>query len=228
MNEVIKIENLSKIFKMGNQEIRAVDNVNLGIGESEFLAIMGPSGSGKTTLLNLIGLLDLPTEGKIFLERKDTSRLKEKDLNLLRLRKIGFIFQTFNLLSNLTVLENVIFPMILAGFPKSFQEKRAKQLLSFVGLSQRLFHYPKQLSSGECQRVAIARSLVNQPKILLADEPTGNLDLKSKKEISSLLEKVNLERKIAILLVTHDQEIAKVAQKIFKMVNGKILVMDQT
>lgn len=228
MNEVIKIENLSKIFKMGDQEIRAVDNVNLGIGESEFLAIMGPSGSGKTTLLNLIGLLDLPTEGKIFLERKDTSRLKEKDLNLLRLRKIGFIFQTFNLLSNLTVLENVIFPMILAGFPKSFQEKRAKQLLSFVGLSQRLFHYPKQLSSGECQRVAIARSLVNQPKILLADEPTGNLDLKSKKEISSLLEKVNLERKIAILLVTHDQEIAKVAQKIFKMVNGKILAMDQT
>lgn len=223
MNEIVRTENLFKIFKSGDQEIKAVDEVNLEIGEGEFLAIMGPSGSGKTTLLNLIGLIDLPTKGKIFFEGEDTSKLKERDLNLLRLKKIGFIFQTFNLLPNLNSLENVIFPMTLAGFPQNFREKRAKELLSFVGLSQRIFHYPRQLSAGECQRVAIARALANQPKILLADEPTGNLDLKSKEEITSLLKKVNLEEKVSVLLVTHDEKIAKTAEKILKMVDGKII-----
>ncbi len=189
MNEVVRTENLLRIFKMGDQEIKAVDNLNLKIDEKEFLAIMGPSGSGKTTLLNLIGLIDLPTKGKIFFEEKDTSKFRERDLNLLRLRKIGFIFQTYNLLPNLNSLENVIFPMVLAGFPKNFREKRTRELLAFFGLSQRLFHYSRQLSAGECQRVAIARSLANQSKILLADEPTGNLDLKSKMEISELLKK---------------------------------------
>lgn len=223
MNKIIQTEGLTKIYIVGGEKIRAVDNVNLTITEGEFIAIMGPSGSGKTTLLNLIGCLDRPTQGKLFFEGKDTSLFKEKELNVLRLKKVGFVFQTFNLLPTLTVLENVMFPMLINKVPLRERVKRAKELLSWVGLSHRLRHYPRQLSGGECQRVAIARALANKPLIILADEPTGNLDLKSKEEIASLLKRVNSEYGTTILLVTHDPSIAKTASKIFKMIDGKIM-----
>jgi putative ABC transport system ATP-binding protein len=219
---IFETKRLSKVFIVGGEEIKAVNNVDLTLSQGEFLGIMGPSGSGKTTLLNLIGCLDRPTSGKLFFEGKDTSLLKDKELDLLRLRKIGFIFQTFNLLPTLTAMENVMLPMMIGGMNLRQREGRAKQLLSWVGLSHRLKHYPKQLSAGESQRVAIARALANLPLLILADEPTGNLDLKSKEEIASLLKRVNMEYGTAILLVTHDPSIAKVAAKVLPMVDGRI------
>jgi len=219
---IFETKRLSKVFIVGGEEIKAVNNVDLTLSQGEFLGIMGPSGSGKTTLLNLIGCLDRPTSGKLFFEGKDTSLLKDKELDLLRLRKIGFIFQTFNLLPTLTAMENVMLPMMIGGMNLRQREGRAKQLLSWVGLSHRLKHYPKQLSAGESQRVAIARALANLPLLILADEPTGNLDLKSKEEIASLLKRVNREYGTAILLVTHDPSIAKVAAKVLPMVDGRI------
>jgi putative ABC transport system ATP-binding protein len=207
---------------VGGGEIRAVDQINLTIARADFLAIMGPSGSGKTTLLNLIGCLDRPTRGKVLFEGRDTSRLKEGELNLLRLKKIGFVFQTFNLFPTLTALENVMFPMIIAGTASRQADERARELLSWVGLSQRLKHYPKQLSAGESQRVAIARALSNEPLLVLADEPTGNLDSKSKEEIAMLLKRINSEYGTAVLLVTHDPDIAKVADKVLRMIDGRI------
>jgi len=219
---IFETKRLSKVFIVGGEEIKAVNNVDLTLSQGEFLGIMGPSGSGKTTLLNLIGCLDRPTSGKLFFEGKDTSLLKDKELDLLRLRKIGFIFQTFNLLPTLTAMENVMLPMLIEGMNLRQREGRAKQLLSWVGLSHRLKHYPKQLPAGESQRVAIARALANLPLLILADEPTGNLDLKSKEEIASLLKRVNREYGTAILLVTHDPSIAKVAAKVLPMVDGRI------
>ncbi len=221
-DKLVETEKLSKFFVIGGEEIKAVDDVNLIIAEGELLAIMGPSGSGKTTLLNLVGCLDHPTSGRILFQGQDTSQLKEGELDLLRLRKIGFIFQTFNLLPTLTALENVILPMSIAKLGGIQEEQRAKDLLSWVGLSHRLRHYPKQLSAGENQRVAIARALTNQPLLLLADEPTGNLDSKSTEEITALLKRINSEYKTAVLLVTHDSDTAKIAEKVFRMIDGRI------
>jgi len=221
-DKLVETEKLSKTFTMGGEEIKAVDDVNLVINGGELLAIMGPSGSGKTTLLNLVGCLDHPTGGRIFFQGQDTSQLKEGELDLLRLRKIGFIFQTFNLLPTLTALENVILPMSIANPGGIQEEQRAKDLLSWVGLSHRMRHYPRQLSAGENQRVAIARALANQPLLLLADEPTGNLDSKSTEEITALLRRINSEYRTAVLLVTHDADTAKITERIFRMVDGRI------
>ena len=226
-DKLVETEKLSKMFVMGGEEIAAVDNVDLVIDKGEFLAIMGPSGSGKTTLLNLIGCLDRPTGGRIFFQGQDISRLKERELDLLRLEKIGFIFQTFNLLPTLTALENVIFPMSVAKMGSTSAEQRAEELLSWVGLSHRLRHYPKQLSAGENQRVAIARALANQPLLLLADEPTGNLDSKSSEEIATLLKRINAEYKTAILLITHDPGIGEIADKVFRMIDGRISIEEE-
>lgn len=219
---LIETRNLTKVFVVGGQEIKAVDNVNLILKKGEFLSLMGPSGSGKTTLLNLLGFLDKPTKGKIYFEGKDISQLSEKEKESLRLSEIGFIFQTFNLLPTLTALENVALPGLLKKLPKKERIKKAKELLSWVGLSLRHFHFPSQLSAGENQRVAIARALFNQPKIIFADEPTGNLDLKSKKEVAELLSRINQEYKTAILLVTHDPKIAQTASLVLKMIDGRI------
>ena len=221
-NKLVETEKLSKTFVMGGEEINAVDNLDMVVNSGELLAIMGPSGSGKTTLLNLVGCLDHPTSGRIIIEGQDTSLLKEAELDLLRLRKIGFIFQTFNLLPTLTALENVVLPMSIVKLGRAQEEQRAKDLLSWVGLSRRMTHYPKQLSAGENQRVAIARALANQPLLLLADEPTGNLDSKSTEEITNLLTRINSEYQTAILLVTHDSDTARMARKVFRMVDGRI------
>lgn len=223
MNRAVVIaERLTRVFTVGEDIVKAVDEVNLVIENSDFIAIMGPSGSGKTTLLNLIGCLDHPSGGRIFFESADVSLLKEKKRDALRLRKIGFVFQTFNLLPTLTALENVMLPMMLAGMALSRRESQARELLSWVGLSHREKHYPRQLSSGESQRVAVARSLANQPHLILADEPTGNLDTRNKEEIVALLKRVNSEYGTAILLVTHDPGVARAAGKLFQMTDGRI------
>jgi len=219
---LIQTKKLSKNFFVGGQEIKAVDQVDLIIQKGEFVSVMGPSGSGKTTLLNLLGLLDLPSRGKIYFEGTELSQLSEKQRELIRLSEIGFVFQTFNLLPTLTALENVALPGLLKKIPRGERVKRAKELLCFLGLSARFFHFPAELSAGESQRVAIGRALFNKPKLLLADEPTGNLDSRNKKEIVLLFKQVNLEYKTAIFLVTHDASIAKAGSRVLKMVDGKI------
>jgi len=223
MNRALVVtEKLSRLFRVGEEVVRAVDGVDLEIRRGDFIAIMGPSGSGKTTLLNLIGFLDRPTSGRIFFEGRDVSQLKERELDILRLRNIGFVFQTFNLLPTLTALENVMLPLMMAGVPLAGRRSRAGELLSWVGLSHRVGHYPRQLSSGESQRVAIARALANRPCLILADEPTGNLDTRSKEDIVALLKRVNAEYGAAILLVTHDPGVAGAAGKLFRMTDGRI------
>ena len=223
MNErLVETQRLTKVFITGGEEIRAVDNVDLVINRGDFVSIMGPSGSGKTTLLNLIGSLDRPTEGRIFFEGQDISCLKERELEQLRLNKIGFVFQTFNLLPTLTALENVALPLAMARRGTAESEERAREILSWVGLSHRLRHYPRQLSAGENQRVAIARALANQPVLVIADEPTGNLDSKSSEEIAGLLRRVNEEYRVAILLVTHDPSIARAARRTLTMIDGRV------
>lgn len=219
---IIKTENLSKTFKMGGGKVNAVKGVNLEIQKGEFVSIMGPSGSGKTTLLNLIGCLDKPTGGEIYIEGEPVSKLSDVQKNRIRVFKIGFIFQTFNLLPTLTAWENVALPGLLAKVKPKEREKRARKLLSGIGMEHRVLHYVSALSAGEQQRVAIARAIFNRPSIVLADEPTGNLDSKTKKEIAQLLKKINSDYQTAILLVTHDAQIIKTASRILKMVDGKV------
>lgn len=227
MNREVVVETvgLTKIYRMGDYEIRAVDNVSLRVQRGELLSIMGPSGSGKTTLLDLIGCIDRPTGGRVLIEGKDVSQLKEHERDELRLRKIGFVFQTFNLLPTLTALENVEFPMELTGKPQQERLRRAKQLLSVVGLSERLHHRPRQLSVGERQRVGIARALANDPLIVLADEPTGNVDSKTATEIVTLFKEINVEHDKTIILVTHNIEVAREAERILRLRDGKVLSM---
>lgn len=227
MNREVVVETvgLTKIYRMGDYEIRAVDNVSLRVQRGELLSIMGPSGSGKTTLLDLIGCIDRPTGGRVLIEGRDVSQLKEHERDELRLRKIGFVFQTFNLLPTLTALENVEFPMELTGKPQQERLRRAKQLLSVVGLSERLHHRPRQLSVGERQRVGIARALANDPLIVLADEPTGNVDSKTATEIVTLFKEINVEHEKTIILVTHNIEVAREAERILRLRDGKVLSM---
>lgn len=223
MNDfIIETEKLSKVFYLGGKEIRAVNSVSLKIAKGEFVSIMGPSGSGKTTLLNLIGSLDYPSSGAILFENRDISQLRERELDDLRLRQMGFIFQTFNLMPTFTALENVTFPMELAGVARDEQIRRAKELLLRLGLAERAYHKPRELSAGENQRVAIARALANNPSLLLADEPTGNLDSKTTQEISDLLRGLNTEYGIAIILVTHDAQVAQTATRSLGMIDGKL------
>jgi len=224
MNEVVvEARQLSKVYVMGGEEVRAVDGVDLEVRKGDFVSVMGPSGSGKTTLLNLIGCIDCPTSGAIRLDGQDTAGLKEVELDRLRMRRIGFVFQSFNLMPIMTALENVMFPMEMAGVSRKEQVKRATELLTWVGLPKRLHHKPRELSAGENQRVGIARALANSPSILLADEPTGNLDSKTTKEISLLFQRVNSEHGMTIMLITHNEAVAEVASRVLRMRDGRLV-----
>jgi putative ABC transport system ATP-binding protein len=218
----IRTVDLTKTYHLGSSEITAVNKVNFEFNEPSFIAIIGPSGSGKSTLLNLIGLNDQPTSGKIFIGDTETLHLSGGERRKIRLLRMGFVFQTFNLLPTLNALENVELPMTLAGKPRKEQRQKAVELLEAVGLGDRLFHRPKELSMGEMQRVAIARALANNPEIIIADEPTGELDSKTAKEIISLLFDINREEKTAIIVATHDEKIVDVADFIYTIQDGKL------
>ena len=219
---VIELEQVKKIYKMDGVETHALRGVNLSIKKKDFIAIMGPSGSGKSTLLHMIGALDKPTSGRIILDRNDISKLKESDLARLRGKKIGFVFQFFNLHPTLTALENIELPMIIIEKNKMERRKKAYELLKAIGLENRAEHLPSQLSGGETQRIAIARALANDPEIILADEPTGNLDTKTEAEIMNFLLKLQEEKKMTVAVITHEHEIAQYAKKIVHLVDGKI------
>ena len=220
----IKTVNLTKIYTLGSSTIKAVNNVNLEVNEASFIAILGPSGSGKSTLLNLIGLNDYPTSGKIFFDDKDVLGLSRSERRKIRLSRLGLIFQTFNLLPTLNALENVELPMALAGKPQKEQREKAVKLLEAVGLSERAYHRPKELSMGEMQRVAIARALANNPETIIADEPTGELDSKTAKEIISLLFEINKNEKRTVIVATHDEKIVDVADAVYTIHDGKIKI----
>jgi putative ABC transport system ATP-binding protein len=218
---VIRAENLWKVYKLDKQEVIALQGVTFTVLPNEFLAIMGPSGSGKSTLMNLIGCLDTPTEGDYFLKGKLVSAMSENELAYVRNREIGFVFQVFNLLSRATAFRNVELPLIYKGTKKSEREERVKKALSMVEMTPRMNHRPSELSGGERQRVAIARALVNEPSILLADEPTGNLDSKTGSELISLFRKLHAQGN-TIIIVTHDKDIAGQTQRIIFLKDGKI------
>lgn len=220
-NTVLELKNVSKIYKMGDQEVKALNDVSIKIDEGEFVSITGPSGSGKSTLMHLIGLLDNPTSGSVLLDEVNVENYTEEELAKVRNKKLGFIFQQFNLLSRTSALENVYLPLIYNSATEEEMKQRAKQVLEMVGLGERLDHHPNQLSGGQQQRVAIARALVNNPRIILADEPTGNLDTKSGAEVIKIIKNLNSEGK-TIVMVTHDMNVAKIAKRIIKIVDGKV------
>jgi putative ABC transport system ATP-binding protein len=219
----LKTEKLDKFFKIGKREVRALSDVNLEIKKGDFVSIMGPSGSGKTTLLNVLGCLDKPTHGTVSLDGIDVTKEPEKALYKTRKHKVGFVFQTFNLMPWLNALENVELPMEGTKLSKKERQKRAHELLLMVGLSERTEHRPHKLSAGEQQRVAIARALANNPSIVLADEPTGNLDKKTKIEIVKLLGKLNSEQGTTIIMVTHDTQVGSRAGRMLFLNDGKLL-----
>jgi len=219
---VLTTENLSKTYMMGKREVPALRNLNLQVNRGEFVAVMGPSGSGKTTLLNVLGCLDKPTSGKVILDKVDVSNLHERELYKIRRNKIGFIFQTFNLLPYLNAIENIELPMENAKASKSERRAKAGKLLGLVGLAGREEHRPQRLSAGEQQRVAIARALANDPAIILADEPTGNLDTKNKHEIVRLLAKLNIDQGTTVIMVTHDSQVASHTERMLLLNDGKI------
>lgn len=219
---MITLQGVSKQYYMGEVVINALDYVNLSIERGEFISIMGPSGSGKSTLLNILGVLDLPTEGSYFLEGVDITHLDDRELARIRNRHFGFIFQSYNLFPELNALENVMVPLTYAGRPKSERIKRAKELLDMVAMSHRLKHFPNQLSGGEQQRVAIARALANNPTLLLADEPTGNLATDQSDEIMELLCDLN-HKGTTIVIVTHDPHISSFGKRLVRLQDGKIV-----
>ncbi|VVB82040.1 putative ABC transporter ATP-binding protein [uncultured archaeon] len=219
---VIELKNVAKYYEMGENVVKALDCVNIKIKQGDFVAIMGPSGSGKSTSMNLIGSLDLATQGSIFLDGHDIEYLGESELAQIRGRKIGFIFQQFNLIPNLTAKENVMLPMLFQGKDELEREQRAIKLLKLVELEDRMEHYPNQLSGGQQQRVAIARALANDPEVILADEPTGNLDTRTGEMVMGFLNKLNDEGK-TIIIVTHNPELAKEhAKTIYSVKDGRI------
>jgi putative ABC transport system ATP-binding protein len=219
--ELIRLEELTKFYKVGTEVVRALRGINLSIYQNEFVALMGPSGSGKSTLMNIIGCLDTPTAGIYRLNGKDVSKLVDNDLAEIRNREIGFVFQTFNLLPRSTALDNVALPLIYAGQNKVVRRERALKVLDEVGLSDRTHHKPNELSGGQRQRVAVARALVNNPSIILADEPTGNLDTKTSIEIMGLLEVIH-QAGNTIILVTHEEDIALHAHRIIRLRDGLV------
>ncbi|MBW2975860.1 ABC transporter ATP-binding protein [Candidatus Woesearchaeota archaeon] len=220
---IIKLENVWKIYKIGEVEVPALRGLNLEVKRGEFVAIQGASGSGKSTALNSIGCLDVPTKGRIFLEGKDISKLHESELAQIRGKKIGFIFQQFNLINTLTALENVTLPMIFQNIPREERIKKAKDLLNMVELGERVNHRPTELSGGQQQRVAIARSLSNDPEVILADEPTGNLDSKTGENVIGFLERLHKEKNTTIIMVTHDAGLAQHADRIEYLKDGAII-----
>jgi putative ABC transport system ATP-binding protein len=218
---IIELQDVWKIYRMGDVEVPALQGLTLTIYPHEFVAIMGPSGSGKSTAMNMVGCLDVPTQGKVNLGGEDISRLAESDLAQIRGRKIGFIFQKFNLMPGLTAVENVMLPMTFQSVPRFQRESRAIELLQLVGLGGRMFHKPTELSGGEQQRVAIARALANDPEVILADEPTGNLDSKRGKEIMDMLSSLHEKNGKTIVMVTHDENLSKYADRIIRLRDGK-------
>ena len=220
---VIDIQDVWKIYNLGKVKVEAVRGISLSVSRGEFLSIMGASGSGKSTLMNLIGCLDVPTRGSILLNGKDISKMSESRLAVIRGKTIGFIFQQFNLISTLTALENVMLPMTFQEIAKNKRIKRARDLLKLVGLGKRMFHHPQELSGGQQQRVAIARSLANNPKVILADEPTGNVDSKTGKIIMDYLKELNQKENKTIVMVTHDPLVASQAQETIHISDGRIL-----
>lgn len=222
MSSLIKIDNLSKHYFLSRNTVKAIDNISLKINKKEYVALMGTSGSGKSTLMNIIGCLDTPSKGSYYLNNKNVGELSDNKLAEIRNLEVGFVFQTFNLLPRMNALDNVALPLIYAGYAKDDRIKLAKQALKEVGLSDRVYHKPNELSGGQRQRVAIARALVNRPSIILADEPTGNLDSKNSNEIMKIFKRIH-QKGNTIILVTHETEIAKNANRIIKLKDGQIL-----
>jgi putative ABC transport system ATP-binding protein len=219
---IIQIEEIAREYEMGGSKIHALDGVDLEIGRGEYVSIVGPSGSGKTTLFNLIGGLDRPTRGVVYIDGVNISKLDAYELAWLRCRKIGYIFQTFNLIPVLTATENVALPTVFAGVPRDEGLKKAEKILASVGLGERLHHKPSELSAGQQQRVAISRAMANDPAIILADEPTGNLDLNTGMEIIDLLHGLNKSRGMTLIAATHDLKMIKASDRIVWMRDGKI------
>ena len=221
MDKVIEIHDIVKNYQVGSVVVRALRSVSLNIYRNEYVAIMGPSGSGKLTLMNLLGCLDTPTSGKYILNGTDVSKMNDDFLAEIRNKEIGFVFQTFNLLPRYTALENVTLPLIYAGVPKVEREKLARETLEHVGLADRMTHKPNELSGGQRQRVAIARALVNKPSIILADEPTGNLDSKTSLDIMGLLDDIHNQGN-TVIVVTHEEDIASHAARIIRLLDGVV------
>ena len=219
---ILKLINVKKIYRTDSIETYALRGVNLEVYEGDFIAIMGPSGSGKTTLLNILGLLDKPTSGKVFFLGRDVSLLGDAEASKFRAKYIGFVFQQFNLIPWLTALENVEIALAIGKYPRKLRKKRAYELLEMVGLGERVHHRPRELSGGEQQRAAIARALANNPHVILADEPTGNLDSKSGAQIISILKKLSKEGK-TVIVVTHNPQIAEVADRILFLRDGMLI-----
>jgi putative ABC transport system ATP-binding protein len=221
MNKVIEILDIVKNYQVGTVEVRALRSITLDICRNEYVAIMGPSGSGKSTLMNILGCLDTPSRGQYILNGTDVSKMEDDMLAEIRNKEIGFVFQTFNLLPRYTALENVMLPLIYAGVPRIDREERGIKALEEVGLADRMHHKPNELSGGQRQRVAIARALVNTPSIILADEPTGNLDSKTSYDIMDLLDKIH-DKGNTVILVTHEEDIARHAHRIIKLMDGEV------
>jgi len=218
---IIELKDVSKHYQMGETVVKALDKVNVKINRGDFVVILGPSGSGKSTMMNMVGALDLSTKGQIYLENQDIEKLPESELAQIRGKKIGFVFQTFNLIPTLNALENIELPMIFHRIPRAERKERAEEILKKVNLLPRKKHFPNELSGGERQRVAIGRALANNPDVILADEPTGNLDSKTGKEIMEIFKELNKQGK-TIILVTHNLNLVKYGNKILKMKDGKI------
>ena len=220
---MIELIDVQKVYRRGQSEVHALRGVNLTVPDGQFLSIMGPSGSGKSTLLNVLGALDVPSTGKIRIEGKELEKLDDKALSVFRRDRIGFVFQFFNLLPTLTAIENVMLPSLLAGAPRQAIATRAQELLERVGLGKRLEHRPDELSGGEMQRVAVARALSTKPALLLADEPTGNLDSTASREILGLIREVTRERQVTVVMVTHDPHAAQVGDRLVRFADGRVV-----
>ncbi|MCC6027798.1 MAG: ABC transporter ATP-binding protein [Archaeoglobus sp.] len=218
----VELIDVHKIYKTKYYEVRAINGITMKIEDGEFIAIMGPSGSGKSTLLYLIGCLDRPTKGEVVIDGVETSKLSDDELTRLRREKLGFVFQQYNLISTLTALENVELPMIFRGVPKNERKRKAMELLRLVGIEDVAERKPMEISGGQQQRVAIARAMANEPKILLCDEPTGNLDSKSGRQIMGIIKELNEEKGVTVILVTHDPSMAEFAERIVRLRDGRL------